>query len=679
MLRELDVGLSTNCGVATYPPGATYGPRQLRDYEFVWMIAGDAQYRRGDERMAVPAGSVVLCRPGPPDFFQWDRRQRTRHGYFHFQANALPAHWPPPAEWPLVRLLPEEDILRPLFRHLLTWQGHEDEAQCQLAVAHVLSVFLSGHLTTGPLERAVWPEAVERAWEFLHRSLEADAAAGLSLAQLASAASVTPEHLCRLFQASLGHSPMKAVRLARLDIAAGLLVRSNYSVGEVSALCGFANPFHFSRVFKTAFGQTPAVMRRAVNAGSGPLRRSCCDVSPASANIPKIDERGRISVTFKHCYLSPHRLQLTQQPQARGISMTVVSRSIADRYRVSVEEYCQFRRSGFLVVRNLVFPAEVAELRRHTEELMQGKLPEQGRQMTERDLTRDGAVSIQGLEAPPAHLSPDEKAQYFLRIHMLHRKLELHERYLLHPRVLDVLEVLIGPDVLALQSMLFLKPGGKPGQGWHQDTFYIPTHPDTLCGAWIAIDDADEMNGAMWMAKGSHAEPVYPPREGNGHGDTGIDDIAHVAGVSDPDDAHNDLSRVADKYDQLLVSAQAGDVVFFGGHILQPLQAELHGGPDAPLVRRPLLQRPLVHAMGWRRPGPGGDGPAHGHDQRLAHSGARRHAPAVRPAPVRHPLRRPAVAGRAPPAERPRGGNYGGHGQRDDGHAPRQPGCVALT
>jgi hypothetical protein len=84
---------------------------------------------------------------------------------------------------------------------------------------------------------------------------------------------------------------------------------------------------------------------------------------------------------------------------------------------------------------------------------------------------------MQELEAPPAHLSPDEKAQFFLRIHMLHRKLELHERYLLHPRVLDVLEALVGPDVLALQTMLFLKPPGKPGQGWHQDAITFRPHP----------------------------------------------------------------------------------------------------------------------------------------------------------------------------------------------------------
>ncbi|HEV2528778.1 MAG TPA: phytanoyl-CoA dioxygenase family protein [Thermomicrobiales bacterium] len=238
-------------------------------------------------------------------------------------------------------------------------------------------------------------------------------------------------------------------------------------------------------------------------------------------------------------------------------------------YRVSVAEYTAFRRDGFLVVRGLLSADEVVELRRHTEDLMQGRLPEQaGEEMERRDTTGDRGVSTQRLAAPPADLSPEEKADYFLRIHMLHRQLELHERYLLHPRVLDVLQVLIGPDVLALQSMLFLKGPGKPGQGWHQDSFYIPTHADTLCGAWVAIDDCDEHNGAMWFASGSQHEPVYPPHSGYGYGDTHVADIHAVSGVSNPDDEQNDLSRIADRYPHLLAAASAGDVVFFGGHIL---------------------------------------------------------------------------------------------------------------
>src|SRR5215218_11000104 len=226
-------------------------------------------------------------------------------------------------------------------------------------------------------------------------------------------------------------------------------------------------------------------------------------------------------------------------------------------YRVSVDEYKAFRQQGFLVVRGLLDPDEVEELRGHTELLMQGRLPEQEATMSERDTNSDSGTTGQALEAPPDHLSPEEKAQYFLRVHMLHRKLKLHERYLLHPGVLDVLEALIGPDVLALQTMLFLKPPGKPGQGWHQDSYYIPTHPDTLCGAWIAIDDCDEINGAMWFAKGSGVEPIYPPCPGvsYGFGDRLVGDILHVKGVSDTDDSRNSLSSVAGRYDHVLVPA----------------------------------------------------------------------------------------------------------------------------
>ncbi len=241
--------------------------------------------------------------------------------------------------------------------------------------------------------------------------------------------------------------------------------------------------------------------------------------------------------------------------------------TVTARYQVSVEEYMTFRRQGFLVVRGLVAPDEVDELRKHTEELMQGRLPEQsGRNLDLGD--HASGVATQKLAAPPEHLSPAEKAEYFLRIHMLHRQLELHERYLLHPGVLDVLQALIGPDVLALQTMLFVKGPGKPGQGWHQDTYYIPTHPDTLCGAWIAIDDCDERNGAMWFATGSQHEPVYPPESGYGFGDHQLSGVQGVSGVSNPNDEENDLTRIAERYPQLLVSAKAGDVVFFGGHVL---------------------------------------------------------------------------------------------------------------
>src|SRR5689334_22530930 len=105
-------------------------------------------------------------------------------------------------------------------------------------------------------------------------------------------------------------------------------------------------------------------------------------------------------------------------------------------YKVSIEDFRRYRRDGYVVIRGLVPPEDIAELVAHTEDLMQGRLPQQDPSTPE--TTR--------LPRPADNLSPLEKAQFVARIHMLHRKLPLHERYMLHPRVLDVLETLIGPD-----------------------------------------------------------------------------------------------------------------------------------------------------------------------------------------------------------------------------------------
>jgi len=127
---------------------------------------------------------------------------------------------------------------------------------------------------------------------------------------------------------------------------------------------------------------------------------------------------------------------------------------------VSVDEYVHFHEQGFLIVRGLYSGGEVQELLDHVDDLIEGR------------------VTVPGAPAFGAdNKTPEARLEHLLRIHMLHRRLEIHERYLLHPRVLDVVAALIGPDVLALQSMLFVKRPGSPGQGYHQDSFHIITQP----------------------------------------------------------------------------------------------------------------------------------------------------------------------------------------------------------
>jgi len=104
----------------------------------------------------------------------------------------------------------------------------------------------------------------------------------------------------------------------------------------------------------------------------------------------------------------PLQEKLTKEEPSQQEPKAYALENLTDRYQVSVNEYIKFKRDGFLVVKNLVSPAEIAELRRHTDDLMQGRLPEQTRQMNSGDKPEQG-VAVQGLDAPPAHLSPEEK------------------------------------------------------------------------------------------------------------------------------------------------------------------------------------------------------------------------------------------------------------------------------
>ena len=270
MLEELQLSPPISTGVATYPAGATFGPRVTRDFEFVWVIEGDVEYHREGKTVPAGPGSILLCRPGGTDSFRWDEYRRTRHGYFHFDVLSFPDDWPAPEDWPLVRQPVEGDVLRPLFRHLLTWSDRGDPLLLRATMAHMLASFVTGEIAGKDPPRDTLPDPVERAWAYLHDRLEDDPAAPITLPDLSRAASVSQEHLCRLFKASTGRSPVETVRLARLDRAAVLLTRTNYSVAEIGAACGFPNPFHFSRRFKEAFGLSPRDLRKGVAEGATP-------------------------------------------------------------------------------------------------------------------------------------------------------------------------------------------------------------------------------------------------------------------------------------------------------------------------------------------------------------------------------------------------------------------------
>lgn len=78
--------------------------------------------------------------------------------------------------------------------------------------------------------------------------------------------------------------------------------------------------------------------------------------------------------------------------------------------------------------------------------------------------------------------------------------------YATQPFLLDLVEQVIGPDIVLWGSQVFCKPAYTGREiPWHQDGEYWPIRPLATCSVWIALDDSTPENGCMRYAPGSHA------------------------------------------------------------------------------------------------------------------------------------------------------------------------------
>jgi non-haem Fe2+, alpha-ketoglutarate-dependent halogenase len=72
--------------------------------------------------------------------------------------------------------------------------------------------------------------------------------------------------------------------------------------------------------------------------------------------------------------------------------------------------------------------------------------------------------------------------------------------------LLNIVEELIGPDILLWNAFLPIKPPQSVANfGWHQDATYWPVEPtEQMVTVWVALCSVNQSNGGMQMVKDSH-------------------------------------------------------------------------------------------------------------------------------------------------------------------------------
>lgn len=161
--------------------------------------------------------------------------------------------------------------------------------------------------------------------------------------------------------------------------------------------------------------------------------------------------------------------------------------TVTDTKLLTPQQIEQFNRDGYVRPVPIFDEQEIGEIRRDFDELLQKVIAAGG-----------DSYSISS-----AHLK-------YGRVYDL----------LKHPRIVDCVTDILGPNVVGWGSHFFCKmPHDGKAVAWHQDASYWPLSPSKAVTVWLAIDDADVENACMKFISGSHhsGHLTYRPSDSHEH------------------------------------------------------------------------------------------------------------------------------------------------------------------
>jgi len=225
------------------------------------------------------------------------------------------------------------------------------------------------------------------------------------------------------------------------------------------------------------------------------------------------------------------------------------TKPLAQKASLSAYQVAQFRRDGFLPVRQVFSPHEIAEIRDTFMDVARNG-PVEGLSEGTGNLNRGGT----------AQYAPSDPLSFYPRMMHPHRHHELpigplSTRYMLDPRFYPYLHAGFAEEPVAVQSMFYFKPPGARGQAAHQDNFYLRVKPKTCMAAWIAVDDADPENGGMFVVPGSNRGDIICPGKADSARSFTTEFVDLPAGMK-----------------EVPTHLKAGDVLFFNGSLIHGSQ-----------------------------------------------------------------------------------------------------------
>ena len=245
-------------GNTYYDPGGVCGPRVQRDFQLVILHSGDCRVTLNQAMRVLLVETLYLFLPGGREHFQFAPDKVTHHSFCSINPDFIPK-----GTQKKLALAPFSAPCSEVFRQLLLMVSKlraPRTGSAQNFIDQLGLCALAGFLNAA--DDVHTQDSRDPAVLGFLQYVEDHFGEESCLETAHKAAKVSRNTLIHRLREDMHMTPARFLWKFRVERGVSMLSETGHSIAEIAYRCGFKNPFHFSHLVKSHFGQSPTAIRR---------------------------------------------------------------------------------------------------------------------------------------------------------------------------------------------------------------------------------------------------------------------------------------------------------------------------------------------------------------------------------------------------------------------------------